>query len=141
MAKLSLRTKDGSRFDLDERDIKTDNFTKPFHFNPNNTRLFIIGDEFGPVVAIWADNEQEALDCMLDKGYERFLIPPEDYMAMSDDEKEDVYYLGNAGEPCDLTYAWIREADTNPSDRDGVGLLEKFIIANERGMDDLDFDI
>ncbi len=91
-------------FELDEKDILVnEDPVLPGEWRGHNTRLWVIGHEYGPIVALWATCEQYALDEMLDKGYEHFLVDePED------DPDRDLYtYLGNASEACDLSYAWI----------------------------------
>lgn len=97
----------GQAHELGEQDILLNDVTMPGDFNPHNVRLWVIGNEYGPVCAVWASNEQEALDEMLDQGYEHFLVADEDFD--EDLDKQNFYtYLGNAGEPCDLSYAWIK---------------------------------
>ena len=97
----------GQAHELGEQDILLNDVTMPGDFNPHNVRLWVIGNEYGPVCAVWASNEQEALDEMLDQGYEHFLVADEDF---DEDLDEQGFYahLGNAGEHCDLSYAWIK---------------------------------
>jgi hypothetical protein len=40
----------------------------PGEFNPHDVRLWVIGQEFGAVAAVWAAGEEAALDVMVDKG-------------------------------------------------------------------------
>lgn len=102
-----LHDNEGSTYELVESDILLNDVTMPGDYNPNNVRLWVIGHEFGPICALWAANEQEALDEMLDQGYEQFLVADED-LDFTLDEQGFYAYLGNAGEPCDLSYAWIK---------------------------------
>lgn len=130
----TLHTSRGA-FELDDKNILVnDTPVLPGESHPRNMRLWVIGHEFGPIVALWATNEQDALDEMLDKNYEHFLVAPEDY----DPEREDDYArLGNASEPCDLTYAWL-EPLTLEKERD-FALCMKFAEARGAGHDNLDF--
>lgn len=108
---MILHTLAGRAHELAERDILLNDPVLPGEYNPHNVRLWIIGHEYGPIVAVWASCEQDAFDEMLDQGYEHFLVQPEDV----DPELEETYaYLGNAGEPCDLDYAWIDEVTLDP---------------------------
>ena len=88
-------TKSGACHDIDDKDVLINNAVLPQEFNPHNVR-----HEFGAICAIWASCEQDALDEMLDAGYEQFLVEEHE-------EDQDYSYLGNAGEPCNLDYAWI----------------------------------
>lgn len=103
----TLHDNEGQAHELEEQDILLNDVTMPGDYNPHNVRLWVIGYEYGPICALWASNEQDALDEMLDQGYEHFLVADEDF-----DEDLDTQghytYLGNAGEPCDLSYAWIK---------------------------------
>ena len=102
---------DGGSSELDDENILINDVTFPWEFNPHKVRLWVIGHEHGPIVAVWASNEQDAFDQMLDEGYEHFLVEdPED-----DPEGVKYSYLGNAGEPCNLDYAWIEEVELDPA--------------------------
>ena len=99
-----LYTKNGNCHDVDDSDILLNNVILPQEFNPHNVRLWIIGHEFGAICAVWANCEQDAFDEMLNAGYEQFLVEnPED--------GEKYCYLGNAGELCNLDYAWIETVE------------------------------
>ena len=69
-----LRTKSHGDITLDDKDILCNDVILPQEFNPHNVRLWIIGHEFGAIVSLFASCEQDALDEMLDKGYEHFLV-------------------------------------------------------------------
>lgn len=108
---MELHCTDGSTYELEDDHILINDVTFPWEYNPHNTRLWVIGHEYGPVVAVWASNEQDAFDQMLDEGFETFLVEdPED-----DPEGVKYAYLGNAGEPCNLDYAWIKEVRLDPA--------------------------
>lgn len=139
MYTTTLKTKAGS-FDVKNDQIFTDNFTLPFSYNPYNCRLWVVCKEYGAVCAVWADNEQDALDLMLDKGIESFLISEQDFLDMTEDEKEEVCFLGNAGEPNDLTYCQLHPV-VFEWNKETIELLNAFIVAIEREEDTLDFNL
>ena len=97
-------TKSGTYHEIDDKDVLINNAVLPQEFNPHNVRLWIIGHEFGAICAIWASCEQDAFDEMLDAGYEQFLVE-------NPEEDQEYSYLGNAGEPCNLDYAWIETVE------------------------------
>lgn len=132
MPKINLNTKSHGIVSLDGADILTNDVQFPFSYNPHNVKLYIIGNEFGAIVALWASNEQDALDEMVDNNYEQFLISPVDFDAMREDEKEDCSFLGNASEPCNLDYAWIDEVVIDPADMDGLRLMLSLALAWSR---------
>ena len=99
----TLYDNEGQAHELREQDILLNDVTMPGDYNLHKVRLWVIGHEYGPICAVWVPNEQEALDEMLDQGYVHFLVADEDF-----DEQGFYAYLGNAGEPCDLSYAWIK---------------------------------
>ena len=138
MSKINLNTKSHGILSLNGADILTNDVFFPFSYNPHNVKLYIIGNEFGAIVALWASNEREALDEMVDNNYEQLLISPVDFDAMREDEKEDCSFLGNASEPCNLDYAWVDEAIINPADSDGLKLMLSLALACERQEDTLD---
>lgn len=102
-----LHTKKQNEYELNEGDILMNNAVFPWEHNPHNVRLWVIGNEFGPIVAVWASHEGDAFDEMLDHGYEQFLVE-------DPDDDVEYAYLGNAGEPCNLDYAWIEEVVFEP---------------------------
>ena len=97
-------TKSGAYHEIGDKDVLINNAVLPQEFNPHNVRLWIIGHEFGAICAVWASCEQDAFDEMLDAGYEQFLVE-------ETEEDQDYSYLGNAGEPCNLDYAWIETVE------------------------------
>lgn len=102
---------DGSSSELDDQHILINDVVFPWEYNPCAIRLWVIGHEHGPIVALWASSEQDAFDQMLDEGYEHFLVEdPED-----DPEGDKYAYLGNASEPCNLDYAWIKQVWLDPA--------------------------
>jgi len=70
--------------------------------------LYVIGNEYGPLCALWARHEQDALDEMVDSDLgNSFLVDEDSFKAMSEEERDGLAYLGNASEPADLEHCWI----------------------------------
>lgn len=82
----------------------------PWEGHPHNMRLFLIGNEYGALAAVWADCDQDAFDEACDADLLAGLsCSDEDAEAHArGDTPEDVTLLGNAGEPFNLDHAWIR---------------------------------
>lgn len=137
--KLSLKPVNGGPFncrpaneiELEDSEILCNNVILPEEFNPHNVRLFVIGNEFGPLFAVWAEHEQEALDEGVDSNkMDSFAVAPED-----DTEENEHAHLGNASEPFDLTYCWIQQVDLSPASN--WKLLCKFAEARGAAKDNL----
>ena len=93
----------------------------PWESHPHSMRLWVIGNEFGAVCAVWASHEQDALDAMVDEGLgDSFLIT-------DGTDTEDSALLGNAGEPADLDHCWMGEVDWD--EKRDVRLLCRFAEA------------
>ncbi len=75
-------------------------------------KLSVIGNEFGALGAVVARCEQDAFDELCDKGLAGGLACDE---PENEEEDEDITRLGNAGEPHDLTNAWIQQVELNPA--------------------------
>ena len=112
----------------------------PGERNPNHTRLWIVSAAFSNwptfLGAVWADNEQDALDTLVDEGLgEALLVEDEAVLAMSDDEREELSYLGNAGEACDLTNVGLIPVKFSATrDKELLGLFKR---AREDGLSNL----
>ena len=91
--------------EIEAERVLTNDVTLPWEFNPHNVRLWVVGNEFGALGAVWASHEQDTLDTLVDENLGDSLIVKEE------DWAEDDAHLGNAGEPCDLTNVWIQLAD------------------------------
>lgn len=100
-------------------------------FNPHNVRLWVIGHEFGPLCAVWASHEQEALDEACNAGMLESLQVAEGDM----DDSEDYTDLGNASEPHDLTYAWCAPVEFDAA-RD-IALIVAIVRRSEQTEDTL----
>lgn len=102
--------------ELEDTDILCNDVVLPGEFNPHNVRLWAIGHEFGAICALWAGCEQDALDELIDQGKgDAFLVPEEEQEEATEEEREEWTSLGNAGEPCDLTHAWIAPVEFEPA--------------------------
>ena len=122
----------------------TSNFIAPNAYNPNNTRPFYIGYQSGfeltDCCVIWANNESEALDCAVDSDMLDHLLftdpIPEN---LTDDEYQEfieengLIHLGNASELFFGNNIKVLEVKLN------TDLLIKYIRAEERGLNNLDF--
>lgn len=77
-----------------------------------NASLYVVGNEFGPMGAVWCRHEGDAIDALVDADLAGGILIDEDTLArMDEDEKEDIHHAGNAGEPVNLVYAWIQRAE------------------------------
>ena len=140
--KLTLEPINGGPFncrsscevELEDERILCNDVTLPTHrFNPHSVRLWVIGNEYGALCAVWAGNEQDALDEACDAGLLAGLAIDE---PDSEDEDEDIARLGNAGEPHDLTNCWMQTVRLNgPEDWE---LIARFAEARGACADTLD---
>jgi hypothetical protein len=74
-----------------------------------NAGLYVVGNEYGALGAVWCSHEGDAIDALVDADLAGgILIDDETLAAMSEEEREDVHYAGNAGEAVDLDHAWIQ---------------------------------
>ena len=81
------------------------------------TKLWVIWTEFGPMGAVWAASDQDALDLLVDSDLAQGMLVVEATLAGMDDEaKEELARLGNAGEYCDLTYVGLESVAFKPQD-------------------------
>ncbi len=123
--------------DLEPERILANNVIFAGEFNPHNVRLWVVGNESGPLCAVWADCEQDALDEGVDSDLlGGLLIDPADVEKMSDEEREGVSFLGNAGEPADLEHAWLGVVELEPT-RD-IKTIIRFAEARGACADNLD---
>lgn len=124
-------------WELDEDRILCNDVRLPWESNYHGTRLWVIWNEFGPLFALWADNEQEALDAMVDEGMgDSFLVDADDVEKATEEEREEWAGLGNAGEYADLSYCGLAPVAFDES-RD-CRLLCAFAEARGNGQDTLD---
>lgn len=96
-------------WELDPDRVLCNDVRLPGEHHPYNLQLWIIGNEFGALGAVWATCEQDALNELVDSGLGDGLLIEEE------DADEESARLGNAGEPADLTYAWMRPVAFDPA--------------------------
>ena len=84
----------------------------PWEFNPHNIKPYAISNEFGTLGVVWAENH-EVLDVLVDAGLGNSLLIPESDMIfdMISDNGNDVVYLGNASELCNIENVTIQEVE------------------------------
>lgn len=110
-------------------------------FNPHKVGLYVVRNEYGTVCAVWAGNEQDALDEAVDndlmasfaaEGEIRFDDEEQSYF---DENDAHVTLLGNAGEPFVLDDCGIQRI---PQSDMPEGLLLAFAEARGDGAKTLD---
>lgn len=116
--------------ELDPERVLCNDVRLPGESHPYNLQLWVIGNEFGALGAVWADCAQHALDELVDFGLGDGLLVDED------DADEDCARLGNAGEPANLDNCWMQTVCFDPA-RDWR-LLCKFAEARGACVDNLD---
>jgi len=137
--KLSLEPVNGRPFychparevglDLDRIRVNNLGPILPGEYNPHNVRLWVVGNEFGAMGAVWSTGESDALDELVDADLAGGILIDEA------DAAEDAPRLGNAGEPANLDYVWIEPVrlDWNLDGR----LLAAFVEVRASGGDTL----
>ena len=104
-----LTTIHGQQIDIQDELILCNDVTLPWEYNPHNTRLWLIYNEYGPLGVIWANHEQDALDAIVDAGLGNSLLIEES------DATDDSPRLGNACEPANLDYCAITPIRLDPA--------------------------
>ena len=99
-------------------------------FNPYNVKLWVIGNEYGALCAVWGSSEQEALDEAVDAGLLDSLMDEE-----QDYDNEDLTPLGNASELFDLNSVWMGEVEFDAA-RD-IKLIVTLVRESAEGKDTL----
>lgn len=109
---VSTRLRPTCEVQIEPDRVLSNDVVLPWETHPHRIRLWCIGNEFGPVCAVWAACEQDALDEMVDSNLgNSFLVPNPNEETISEDEREEWAYLGNASEPCNLSYCWMQPVD------------------------------
>ena len=105
--------------------------------HPHRMRLWVLGNEFGPMGAVWAGNEQDAIDELIDADLAGgILVSEEDQKTMTPEETEDMARGGNAGELYETEHLWMAEVEFK-AERD-LAVLLKFAEARGANMKNLD---
>lgn len=133
---LKLKPVNGGPFNcLPARDIELEDdrilcndVVLPFERHPHGVKLYVIGNEYGALGAVWASHDQDAFDELVNSGLGDGLLIEEK------DANEECAHLGNAGEPANLDYAWIQEADLSGD----LKLCCRFAEARGGSQDTLD---
>ena len=115
--------------ELDGDRILCNDIVLPTETHPYNIQLWVIGNEYGALGAVWAGNEQDALDALVDAGLGDGLLID------AKDADEETTYLGNASEPADLQHAWLAPVEWDYA-RDII-LLLKLAFAQGANADTL----
>lgn len=115
--------------ELDPDRIRCNDIVFPWERHPYKMGLWVIGNEFGALGAVWADCEQDAFDELVDAGLGDGLLIEET------DATEDCTRLGNAGEPANLDHAWLARVEWDNA-RD-FSTLMKFAEARGANHDNL----
>jgi hypothetical protein len=124
--------------ELEPERILCNDVTLPTESHPYNMRLWVLGNEYGAMGAVWASCGQDAIDELIDVGLaDGILIDEESQARLTDDDCQELSRGGNAGEPYDNTHLWIAEVAWDTV-RDLKTLL-KFAEARGAGEDNLDF--
>lgn len=117
--------------ELEPSKILCNDVSLPGGFNPHNVRLWVIGNEYGAMGAVWAGNEGDAIDELIDAGLAGGILIEEA------DATEETARGGNAGEAYDSEHLWMAEVVFEPV-RD-LSILLKFAEAKGNCADTLDF--
>ena len=126
---MDIKLKD-STVSIDEEYTLTNDVTFPHEYNPHNVRLWVIGNEYGAICAAWADCEQDAIDEATDADLmAAFLVDEEDI-----DDADEYSYIGNVGEPADLSNLWMEAVDLSIQD---IKFIIVFAEARGAGADNL----
>ena len=142
--KLHMHAIDGGAFksrpadciELEGERILANDVRMPWDTGSSDVRLWVVGNEYGAIAAAWADCEQDALDELTNAGLlDSFLVSEEDQASAPAEEAEEWAHLGNAGEPADLTNAWIRAVGL--TERRDCRLLCAFAAAEAAGEPNL----
>ena len=116
---------------LDPKEVLCNDIVLPGERQPQ--RLYVIGNEYGALGAVWAEHEQDALDALCDEGLSAGLMVDEGDVGI---DEEGIERLGNAGEPHNLDNAWIQMARLTATE--DFPLLLKFAEARGAGVANLD---
>jgi len=116
MKKIALPLKGGTKMEVDADRILCNDIVLPCDADyKQKTKLWVIWNEFGPMGAVWAGSDQDALNLLVDSDLAQGILVDEDTLkGMDEESKEELATLGNAGEYCDLTYAGLESVAFKP---------------------------
>ena len=110
MYRSTVRIKDagGYEYDLDQDKVMTDDVTLRHEYQVGYSQLWLIGNEFGPLAAVWASHESDALDAAVNANLlDSLLLEESDLDAYHESEYTRA---GNASEPFESAHLWIKLA-------------------------------
>lgn len=120
--------------ELENDRILCNNIIFEREFNPHNVRLFVIGNEYGALGAVWASHDQEAIDTLVDEKLgDGILLDPKE---MTEEELSGCATAGNTSEPIDSDHLWIEVVEFDKI-RD-FEVLMKFAEARGANVKNLD---
>lgn len=137
MKKVTLHTKKGMQVELGADRVATNEVELPGETEHGFYKLWVIGNEYGALGAVWSVHWEDAFDELVDQGLGAGLLVDEAYVAsLTDAERDDLMVLGNASEYADLTNAWVDQVVWElPRD---WHLLAKLAEARGAGADSLE---
>ena len=110
----------GYGYKLDADKVMTDDITMRHEHQIGYSQLWLIGNEFGPICAVWAATTQEALDAAVDADMLDSLLIDENDICKQDPTiardslsgyRSDEYIrAGNASEAFSSVYLWVKLA-------------------------------
>ena len=110
MYRSTVRIKDAGlyEYDLEADKVMTDDVTMRHEHAVGYSQLWIIGNEFGPLCAVWAPHESDALDAAVNADLlDSLLLEESDLDAYHESEYTRA---GNASEPFASAHLWIKLA-------------------------------
>ena len=131
--KITLTTDSGAKVEIERKRVLCNDVTLPWDYNPHNVGLWLACNEFGTMGASWATCEQDALDELCDAGLTLGCMV--DNQNPTEEERERLCPLGNAGELHDLDNVAIEQIDL---DACGARVLCEFAEARGACADTLD---
>jgi hypothetical protein len=145
MAKITIPLGDNRSVYLDLDHVLANEVVLPGDRYPRKRRLWVVVNEYGALGAVFADDMQEALDVLVDADLGKGLLVDEDYLkGLGEEERENLAYLGNAGEPADLSNVDVIPVPFDLTDRHGpemkaatLRLLLRLAEARGAGADTL----
>ena len=139
MRKYHLSTSD-ERLTLDADRILTNDVNVPGVYNPHSVALWLIEGVYGPIAAVWASNEGDALDEAVDENLmDAYVLSDEDAAdrtkGSGDDTEENFARLGNEGIPVDLDDVAMHKIPWKDLPEE---TQHAFLMSRDEGFDNLD---
>lgn len=93
----------------DERILCNDIQLPTDGLHPGPVKLWVIGNEYGAMGAVWASCEGDAIDELIDQDLARGILIEEE------DADEETARGGNASEPYDTEHLWMAPVSFDPA--------------------------